>query len=155
MFGKCHSQTRNNHAPECSSHLVPALWTTQHIPAPTWCGSSRNVCRHAGAPGGQSPDPAPQLGGGRSRHGETELPDQRAAARLGHALRRNGKPPTNTSGKAGRTGERGERRAGEQRLVSAQRPSSGESDDPLLLLFLHFIKRQQSAFADIMNDTVY
>lgn len=39
--------------------------------------------------------------------------------------------------------------------VSSCRPSSRESYDPLLLLFLHFLKRRQNGFPDIRNDTVY
>lgn len=39
--------------------------------------------------------------------------------------------------------------------VSSGQPSSRESYDPLLLLFLHFLKRRQSGFPDIMNDTEY
>lgn len=140
MFGKGHSKTRNNYAPKCSNHLVSAFWTTQHIPAPTLCSSSRNVCRHAGRSGGtvaltkpssseeegaaawnlssQISTRPPRLGAWPSSTQEWEAPHQY----LGESRGDGGEHP------GGRT----------KAHVSPSRPSSGESDDLLLLLFLHF-----------------
>lgn len=130
--------------------------TAQQIPAPTLCGpgetrknEQRNIQR------GQRP-----LTNGREprrrRARQTEGMTAETSSTAGCARQRSAwKRKAHRRYVVRSQEEAGIRALSKQKAhVSSCRPSGRESCDPLLLLFLRFLKRRQNGFPDIMNERV-